>query len=130
MPAPPAPRVLSEPRQPNVLPPHPPLLSLPVRKLISHHTHSRAPAPLALFLAGWSYHEQVKYHIPTAKALRPSEELLDFAGLCEAFDMKPAEVEGFAYLCKALMLEDDPEPSTLLVFDPATGKFLEHYQLH
>jgi hypothetical protein len=38
--------------------------------------------------------------------------------------MKPAEVEGFAYLCKALMLEDGPEPSALSVFDPATGKFL------
>ncbi len=44
--------------------------------------------------------------------------------------MKPVEVEGFAYLCKALMLEDGPEPSALLVLDPATGKFLEHRQMH
>ncbi len=52
-----------------------------------------------------------------------------FARLCEALDMKPAEVEGFAYLCKALTLEDGPEPLALLVLDPATGKFLEHRQL-
>jgi hypothetical protein len=128
-PAPPAPRVLSEPRQPDVLPPHPPPLSLPVRKPISHCTRSQAPTPLAVFLADWSYHEQVKYHIPTAKALRPSEKLLVFVGLCEAFDMKPVEVEGFAYLCKALMLEDGPELLALLVLDPSTGKFLEHRQL-
>jgi hypothetical protein len=130
MPAPPGPRVLREPRQPDVLPPHPPPLSLPVRKPISHCTRSRAPAPLALFLAGWPYHEQVRYHIPTAKALRPSEDPLAFAGLCEAFDMNPAEEEGFAYLCEALTLEDSPEPLALLVLDPATGKFLEHRQLH
>ncbi len=43
--------------------------------------------------------------------------------------MKPAEVEGFAYLCKELTLEDSPETSALLVLDPATGKFLEHCQL-
>jgi hypothetical protein len=43
--------------------------------------------------------------------------------------MKPAEVEGFAYLCKALTLEVSPEPSALLVLDPATGKFIEHRQL-
>jgi hypothetical protein len=120
---------MSEPRQPDVLPPHPPLLSLPVPKPISHCTRSQALAPLALFLAGQPYHEQVKYHIPTAKALLPSEEPLAFAGLCEAFDMKPVEVEGFAYLCKALMLEDGPEPLALLVLDLATGKFLEHCQL-
>jgi hypothetical protein len=129
-PAPPAPRVLSEPRQPDVLPPHLPLLSLPVREPISHHTPSRAPAPLALFLAGWPYHKQVKYHIPTAKALWPFAEPLAFVGLCEAFDMKPAEVEGFAYLCKALTLEDGPELLALLVLDLATGEFLEHRQLH
>jgi hypothetical protein len=80
-------------------------------------------------LAGQPYHKQVKYHIPTAKALWTSEELLAFTGLCEALDIKPAEVEGFAYLCKALMLEDGPEPLALLVLDPATGKFLEHRQL-
>ncbi len=129
-PAPPAPRVLSEPRQPNVWPPHPPPLSLPVREPIAHRTRSRAPALLAIFSAGWPYHKQVTYHIPTAKALRTSEEPLAFAGLCEAFNMKPAEVEGFAYLCKALTLEDGPEPSALLVLNPATGKFLEHRQLH
>ncbi len=129
MPTPPAPRVLSESRQPDVRPLHPPPLNLPVCKLIAHCTRSRAPAPLALFLAGWPYCEQVKYHIPTAKALQTSEELLAFTGLCEALDMKPAEAEGFAYLCKALTLEDGPEPLALLVLDPATGKFLEHCQL-
>ncbi len=69
MPAPPSPRMLSEPRQSNVWPPHPTPLSLPARKPIAHRTHSQAPAPLALFLAGQPYHKQVKYHIPTAKAL-------------------------------------------------------------
>jgi hypothetical protein len=131
MPAPPAPRarVLSEPRQPNVWPLHPPPLSLPVHEPIAHRTRSWAPAPLALFLSGRPYHKQVKYHISTTKALRTSEEPLAFVGLCEAFDMKPAEVESFAYLCKALMLKDGPEPSALLVLDPATGEFLEHCQL-
>ena len=43
--------------------------------------------------------------------------------------MKPAEVEGFAFLCEALTLEDRPGLSALLVFDPATGKFLKHRQL-
>ncbi len=129
MPAPSAPRVLSEPRQPNVWPLYPPPLSLPVRKPIAHCTRSRAPALLALFLADRPYHKQVKYHISTAKALWTHEEPLAFAGLCEALDMKPAKVEGFAYLCKALTLEDSPEPLALLVLNLATGKFLEHRQL-
>jgi hypothetical protein len=81
-------------------------------------------------LAGRLYHEQVEYHIPTAKALQTSEEQLAFARLCEALDMKPEEVEGFAYLCKALTMEEGPEPSALLVLDLATGQFLEHRQLH
>jgi hypothetical protein len=42
--------------------------------------------------------------------------------------MQPAEVEGFAYLCKASILVGGPE--ALLVLDPSTGKFLEHRQLH
>jgi hypothetical protein len=75
------------------------------------------------------YHEQVKYHIPTAKATRPAEEPLAFAGLCKTYHMKPAEVEAFAFLCETLTLEDAPRLSALLVFDPATGKFLEHHQL-
>jgi hypothetical protein len=128
-PAPPAPRVLSEPRQPNVWPLHPPPLSLPVRKPITHCTCSQAPAPLALFSAGWPYHIQVKYHIPTIKALRTSEEPLAFVGLCEALDMKPMEVEGIAYLCKALTLEDSPEQLALSVLNPTTCEFLEHCQL-
>ncbi len=118
--------MLSEPRQPDVWPLHPPPLSLPVCKPIAHCTHSQAPALLALFSAGWPYHKQVKYHIPTAKALRTSEEPLAFAGLCAALDMKPVEVEGFAYLCKALMLEDGPEPSALSILNPATSEFFEH----
>jgi hypothetical protein len=43
--------------------------------------------------------------------------------------MKPVEVEGFAYLCEALTLEDGPGPLALLVLNPATAKFLEHRQL-
>ena len=43
--------------------------------------------------------------------------------------MKPAEEKGFAFLCEALTLEERPSLLALLVFDPATGKFLEHRQL-
>ncbi len=43
--------------------------------------------------------------------------------------MKSVEVDGFAYLCNALMLEDSPGPVALSVFGPATGEFLEHCQL-
>ncbi len=100
-----------------------------VCKPIAHCTHSRAQAPLALFTSGWPYHEQVKYHIPTAKATRPAEEPLAFASLCETYHMKPAEVDAFAFLCEALTLEDRPGLSALLVLDPATGKFLEHRRL-
>ncbi len=109
-------------------PPAPPAL-LPVRKPISHCTRSTAQAPLALFTSGRPCHEQVKYHIPTAKATQPAEELLAFAGLCVNFHMKPAEIDTFAFLCEALTLEDGPGLSTLLVLDPATGKFLKHRQL-
>jgi hypothetical protein len=41
--------------------------------------------------------------------------------------MTPKEVDGFAYLCKALTKLDSP--AALSVLDPATGKFLEHRQL-
>ena len=101
-PASPAPRVLTKPRQPDVLPLLPPQLSLPIRKPISHCTRSQAQATLVLFASCRSYHEQVKYHMPTAKALQPAEEPLAFAVFCAAINMNPAEVEGFAYLCKAL----------------------------
>ncbi len=102
---------------------------LPVCEPISHRTRSRAQAPLVLFTSGRPYHKQVKYHIPTAKATHPAEEPLAFAGLCESYHMKPAEVEVFAFFCEALTLEDGPGLSALLVLDPATGKFLEHRQL-
>ncbi len=102
---------------------------LPVREPIAHCTHSCAQAPLALFTSGRQYHEQVKYHIPTAKATHPAEEPLAFAGLCETYHMKPAEVDAFAFLCEALTLEDEPGLLALLVLDPVTGKFLEHHQL-
>ncbi len=41
--------------------------------------------------------------------------------------MTPKEVDGFAYLCEALTKVDSP--AALSVFNPATGKFLEHRQL-
>jgi hypothetical protein len=41
--------------------------------------------------------------------------------------MQPAEIDGFTFLCQALMLVGGPE--ALLVLDPSTGKFLEHCQL-
>ena len=88
---------------------------LPVREPISHRTHFRAQAPLALFTSGQPYHKQVKYHIPTSKATRPTVEPLAFAGLCKSFHMKPAEVDAFAFLCEALTLEDGPGLLALLV---------------
>ncbi len=96
---------------------------LPVCEPIAHHTRSRAQAPIALFTSGRPDHEQVKYHIPTAKATHPAEEPLAFAGLCKTYHMKPAEVDAFAFLCEALTLEDGPGLSALSVLDPATGKF-------
>jgi hypothetical protein len=41
--------------------------------------------------------------------------------------MQPAEVDGFAYLCKALTLVGGPE--ALLVLNPSNRKLLEHCQL-
>ena len=100
-PAQPIPRVpLVSPPANSYPPPMPPVL--PVREPIAHRTRSRAQAPLALFTSGRPYHEQVKYHIPTAKATRPAEEPLAFAGLCKTYHMKPAEVDAFAFLCEAL----------------------------
>jgi hypothetical protein len=43
------------------------LLVLPTHKPISHCTHSRMPAPLALFTAGQPLHKWFTYHIITAK---------------------------------------------------------------
>ena len=127
-PAQPIPRVpLVSPPANSYPPPVPPVL--PVRKPIAHCTRSRAQAPLALFTSGRPYHEQVKYHIPTAKATRPAEEPLAFAGLCETYHMKPVEVDTFAFLCEALTLEGGPGLLALSVLDPATGKFLKHRQL-
>ncbi len=42
--------------------------------------------------------------------------------------MHPAEIDGFAYLCQALMQMSGLQ--ALLVLDPSTGKFLKHCQLH
>jgi hypothetical protein len=41
--------------------------------------------------------------------------------------MQPAEIDGFAYLCQALMPVSSPE--ALSVLGPSTGKFLEHCKL-
>jgi hypothetical protein len=125
-PAQPIPRVPSV--SPPAKPPAPPAL-LPVRKPISHRLCSRAQEPLALFTSRRPYCKQVKYHISTAKATGPAEEPLAFAGLCETFHMKPADVDAFAFLCEALTLDNGPGLSALSVLDPATGKFLEHHQL-
>ncbi len=125
----PIPRVplVSPPANSNPLP-LPPVL-LPIRKPISHCTRSRAQAPLALFTSVRPYHKQIKYHIPTAKATRPAEVPLAFAGLCKTYQMKPAEDDAFAFLCKALTLEDGPGLLALLVLEPSTGEFLKHRQL-
>jgi hypothetical protein len=42
--------------------------------------------------------------------------------------MHPAEIDGFAYLCQALMHMSGLQ--ALLVLNPSTGKFLKHCQLH
>ncbi len=44
--------------------------------------------------------------------------------------MTPKEVNGFAYLCEALTLMDHTPMEALSVLDQATGKSLEHRQLH
>jgi hypothetical protein len=118
----PSPRVVIESRHLSVLP----LLVLPTRKPISHRTCSRAPASLALFTDGQPLHKCVTYHIPTAKSVQHSAELIGFAGLCKT--MHHAEIDRFAYLCQALMQISSLQ--ALLVLDPSIGKFLEHCQLH
>jgi hypothetical protein len=55
---------------------------------------------------------------------------LGFAGLCKAASMTPKEVNEFAYLCKALTLMYHTPVEALSVLDQATGKSLEHCQLH
>ncbi len=105
-PAQPTPRVPCVCPPARICPPFAPPAILPVCEPISHRTHSHAQAPLALSTSGRPYHKQVKYHILTAKATWPVDEPLAFASLCKAFDMKPAEVEGFA-----LTLEDRPAVS-------------------
>jgi hypothetical protein len=55
---------------------------------------------------------------------------LGFAGLCKAASMTPNEVNGFAYLCKALTLMDHTPAEAFSVLDQATSKSLEHCQLH
>jgi hypothetical protein len=105
-----------------------PPTALPVRIPIAHRTRSHAPiAPLALFTGAQQYHAHIQYQIPTVKSIQAPVKQLGFAGLCESFAMTPKEVDGFAYLCKALTKVDFP--AALSVLDPATGKFLEHPQL-
>jgi hypothetical protein len=79
-------------------------------------------APLALFTAGQQFHECVTYHIPTTKSVWAPAESIGFVGLFKS--MQPVEIDGFAYLCQALMHVSGPE--ALLVLNPSTGKFLEH----
>jgi hypothetical protein len=82
-------------------------------------------SPTCLITAGQPLHKCVTYHIPTAKSIQPTAEPISFAGLCK--EMHPAEIDGFAYLCQALMQMSGLE--ALLMFDPSTGKFLKHCQL-
>jgi hypothetical protein len=42
--------------------------------------------------------------------------------------MHPTEIDGFAYLCQALMQMSGLQ--ALSVLDPSTGEFLKHCQLH
>jgi hypothetical protein len=123
----PSPRVMSEPRAPSskvaIEPWHPlalPPLVLPTRKPISHCICSHVPSPLALCTAGQPLHKCVTYHIPTTKSIWAPAEPVGFAGLCKA--MQPAKIDGFEYLCQALMHESSPE--AISVLDTFTGEFL------
>jgi hypothetical protein len=80
---------------------------------------------MVLFTTGQQLHECVTFHIPTTKSIWATAEPIGFAGLYKA--MQPAEIDGFAYLCQALMHVSGPE--TLSVLDPSTGEFLKHCQL-
>jgi len=83
--------------------------------------------PLALNASAGPYHHQVKYMVPTLKSVQPSNEYMDFAGLCQAMAMNENDVERLAGLCQALQ---DAEPSLAnAVLDPSSGEFLEHCQL-
>ncbi len=85
--------------------------------------------PLALFAGCRPYHERVTYFIPTVKSTRVKTMQLGFAGLCEAYDMSPNKVDGFANLCASLEKIDHFDLSALSVLDPSTGESLEHCQL-
>ena len=60
-PAQPIPRVPLVSPPANSYPPPTPHALLTICKPISHHTRSRAQAPVALFTSGRPYHKQVKY---------------------------------------------------------------------
>ncbi len=109
----PLPRVTNKPRPPILLPP---------RSSIAHRTRSCTNALLALFAGCRLYHNEVSYHIPTAKDTHAPAKLLGFASLCHAFAMSPKEIDCFAFLCEALVKVNGP--SALAVLDPATGEFL------
>ena len=85
---------------------------------IAHQTRSRT-VPLALFTEGNQYHNQVTYHIPTAKCSKPTHIIeYGFAGLVEHMGMAQQSSVHFAHLCEALAL-----------LDPNTGNLLEQGQL-
>jgi hypothetical protein len=120
----PSPRVMSKPHgpSPRVVIESWHLLAL---SLLVHPTRKPIPAPLALFTAGQPLHKCVTYHIPTAKSVQPTAEPIGFAGLYKA--MHPAEIDGFAFLCQALMQMSGLQ--ALSVIDPSTDIFLKHHQL-
>jgi hypothetical protein len=68
------------------------------------------------------------YYLPHShrQICQTTAKHIGFAGLCKS--MHPAEIDGFAYLCQALMMQMS-SLQALLVLDPSTGKFLEHRQL-
>jgi hypothetical protein len=102
--------------------PHP---MLPTCKPIFNCTHSQAPAPLVLFTAGQQWHKCLTYHIHTTKSVRPTAKPIGFAGLCKT--MHSAEIDGFAYLCQALMQMSGLQ--ALSVLNPSISIFFEHRQL-
>jgi hypothetical protein len=64
-------------------------------------------------------HKCVTHHIPTAKSVLPTAEPIGFAGLCKTMHL--AKIDGFAYLCQALMQMSGLQAQ--LVLNLSTGKF-------
>jgi hypothetical protein len=115
----PAPRVepLTCPPASNVEPSPKPTTTLPIRVPIAHRTRSCVVSQANLSIRPPFHPHLVHYQVPTSKFIQSPMQQLGFAGLCEAASMTPKEVNGFAYLCKALTLMDHTPVEALSVLD-------------